>query len=237
MAARKPRRKREPLTMRGIWLLMAVISAGLMAGAWRGVLRVDEVFGFITGAVCVLLVVRQNIWNFPVGIANNVFFILLFVRARLYGDMALQGVYIALALHGWHQWLYGGQARTALRVGRASLREGLALGAGGIAATAGMRVYFIRLGDAAPFLDALTTVLSLVAQYLLNRKRVENWYVWITADVLYIGIYLARALCLTAALYLVFIGMCLMGLEAWKRALPSAEGTEPAARAQQEVKA
>jgi nicotinamide mononucleotide transporter len=177
-----------------------------------------EVFGFITGAICVLLVVNQNIWNFPLGIANNIFFIVLFLTSRLYGDMALQIIYIVLGLLGWWQWIYGGKNNTELSVNHASIRELAILFIVGAAATVGLYEYFLRIKDAAPFLDALTTVVSLIAQFLLNGKRIENWYLWIVADVIYIGLYIQKDLYLTAILYAVFIGMCIAGLVSWRRA-------------------
>jgi nicotinamide mononucleotide transporter len=206
---------------RGIWIATAVISLGLLLGAglhWLP-LGLTEVLGFITGAVCVLLVVEQHIWNFPVGIANNLVFIALFLSARLYGDMALQVVYLVLGGIGWYQWLYGGAGHTALRVRRTPLLEAAVLAGIGIIATVGGTWYLARIGDAAPFLDALTTVLSLIAQYLLNGKRLENWFVWIAADVLYIYLYLTKGLYLTAVLYALFIVMCIAGVRAWRAAL------------------
>lgn len=211
------------------WLILTVVSTGLLAATllhWAP-LSLTEVFGFISGAVCVLLVVQENIWNFPVGIANNLFFIALFLSSRLYGDMALQIVYIALGAAGWYQWLRGGENRTHLHVTRTSLREAASLIGIGAVATAGMYVYFRRINDAAPFLDALTTVLSLVAQYLLNGKRIESWYIWICADVLYIGLYFQRGLYLTAILYALFIGLCIAGLRAWSAAMRHPKGGTP----------
>jgi nicotinamide mononucleotide transporter len=87
-----------------------------------------------------------------------------------------------------------------------------------VIATGGLAFWFERIGDAAPALDALTTVLSLVAQWLLNRKRIENWFVWIAADLLYVWLYVARGLHLTAALYAIFVVMCVAGLRRWRTA-------------------
>ena len=67
-----------------------------------------EVLGFVTGVWCVWLVVRRNVWNWPVGIANNVFFLLLFVEAGLFADSALQVVYLVLGFYGWWAWVRGG---------------------------------------------------------------------------------------------------------------------------------
>ena len=207
------------------WIVLSLASLGLLAASsWKWIpISLTEVLGFITGAVCVLLVIEQNIWNFPIGIANNIFFIILFLSSRLYGDMALQVVYIALGAIGWYQWLYGGEHRTKLHVSHTSVREAAILIVLGALATAGMREYFLRINDSAPFLDALTTVLSLVAQYLLNYKRIENWYVWITADVLYVWLYVQKDLHLTAVLYAIFISMCITGLWSWSKALREQE--------------
>ena len=205
---------------RRVWFFLTILSVFLFSGSllkWIPIAP-TEVLGFVSGAVCVLFVVDQNIWNFPVGIANNIFFIILFLSSRLYGDMALQGVYIILGFMGWWQWIYGGENRTALHVRRASIGELIVLGGIGAVATIGLQNHFVSIHDAAPFLDAVTTVLSLVAQYLLNGKRLENWFVWIIADVLYIGMYIQKELYLTALLYAVFIGMCIAGLASWKKA-------------------
>ncbi len=202
------------------WGTMVLASVGLLlASVFKyAPLDLTEVLGFITGAACVLLVVEQNIWNFPIGIANNIFFIILFFTSRLYGDMVLQTVYIVLAAIGWYQWIYGGKNRTRLKITHTSIREIAILVIIGIVATAAMHKYFQQINDSAPFLDAFTTVLSLIAQYLLNCKRIENWYVWIMADLLYIWLYLQKDLNLTAILYAIFIGMCIAGLLTWFRA-------------------
>jgi nicotinamide mononucleotide transporter len=94
-------------------------------------------------------------------------------------------------------------------------------------ATAGLTAYFVRIGDSAPLLDALTTVMSLVAQYLLNMKRLENWLVWIVADVIYIGLYVSRGLYLTAGLYAIFIAMCVAGFLAWRSELSARRTLTP----------
>ena len=95
-----------------LWIGIA-IGLGLIIASWRrwAPYSLTETLGFVTGAACVYLVVRQSVWNFPLGVANNIFFLFLFVDARLYGDAGLQVVYVALGFQGWYYWLYGGQNR------------------------------------------------------------------------------------------------------------------------------
>ena len=213
-----------------LWIGIA-LGVALVAASALGLLPYDltEALGFVTGAACVYLVVRENVWNFPLGLANNLFFLVLFWRARLYGDGALQVVYVALGLRGWHLWLRGGEGRTALRVGRASRRLLAAVAAGVVAGTLALTLSLRLAGGAAPLLDAFTTVLSLAAQYLLNRKAVENWLLWITADVIYIYLYIDRGLHLTAVLYFIFLCLCVVGLLSWLRTLSGRAGEAGAA--------
>lgn len=187
---------------------------------------VTESLGFVTGGACVYLTVRENVWNFPVGIANSVFFLVLFAGARLFADAALQVVFIALGFQGWYLWLRGGDNHTPLEVERASLKLVAGVAAFVAAATAGLTLFLRTVHDSAPFLDALTTALSLGAQYLLNRKAVENWLLWMTADVIYVYLYASppRLLYLTALLYFVFLCLCVAGLRSWLKTMSGKGG-------------
>jgi nicotinamide mononucleotide transporter len=178
---------------------------------------VTEAWGFVTGGICVWLVVREHLWNWPVGLANNLFFLVLFFHGRLYADMSLQVVYLGLGIYGWLNWIFGGQNHSALKISRTTRIEWLAMAVAIPFATWGMCVFLRTVNDAAPLWDASTTVLSLAAQYLLCRKRLENWWFWIAADVIYIPLYFSRKLPLTAVLYTVFLVMCLFGVREWRR--------------------
>ncbi len=191
---------------------------------------VAELLGFVTGAASVWLTVAARISNFPVGIANSAFFLALFLAARLYADSGLQVVYIGLGFAGWWQWRHGGQQRSVLTVTRSSwqLLGGCVVFA--IAGTWGLTVLLTHAHDVAPFWDALTTAISLAAQFLLNIKKLENWAFWIAADLVYIPLYVVKRLDLTALVYLLFLGMCGLGVSSWRRRLRGADGPGFAAR-------
>ena len=176
-----------------------------------------EIAGFVTGALSVWLAVRQNPWNWPFGVANAGCWFLLFLRERLYGDMALQILFMAICLLGWYRWLFGGEGHSRLGVTRITRTGAVAYTAAGIAATAVFAPYLRSVGDASPLLDALTTVLSVEAQYLMTRKVIEHWWIWMFADVIYIWLYASRHLYLTSLLYVVFFAMCVVGLREWLR--------------------
>jgi nicotinamide mononucleotide transporter len=197
--------------------LWVILSATLIALSHYHVIpsAMVEVIGFLSGALCVYLLVRQNIWNWPVGIINAVMYIVLFYQARLFADMALQVVYVALGFLGWYWWLRGGENKTALKVHTTSKMHALILLSVGAIATFGMHTYLVTINDSAPFWDALTTVMSLIAQYMLTRKLIENWAVWIAADMIYIALYASRGLYLTSVLYAVFLSLCIAGAIEW----------------------
>ena len=175
--------------------------------------------GFITGALCVVLTVRRHIGNFPVGIANNVFFFVLFIDAGLYSDAGLQVVFLGLGVQGWYLWLRGGPDRTRLEIRPLPRRDAITTAVGVAVATTVLTWVLATWTDSTvPFWDAFTTALSLGAQWLLNRKHVANWYVWIVADVIYVALYLYKDLRLTAVLYAGFLGLCLLGLRQWRKA-------------------
>ncbi|MEV8569048.1 nicotinamide riboside transporter PnuC [Streptomyces sp. NPDC051322] len=176
-----------------------------------------EVLGFGSGALCVRLVARQHIANWPIGIANNAFFILLFLQAGLYADAGLQFVFIALAAYGWWTWTHGGGPGPELPVRRTDRTEWGRLLAAGAVGTLGLWALLAGATDSTvPFWDALTTALSLMATYGQCKKLVESWWLWIAADVVYIPLYAYKDLYLTSLLYVGFLALCVVGLRNWR---------------------
>lgn len=191
-----------------------------------------EVLGFGSGALCVWLVARQHIANWPIGIANKLFFILLFATSGLYADAWLQVLYVALALYGWWSWVADGPRSAAagrLPVTRTGARTWWVLGAATVAGTALLTLLLKAATDSTvPFWDALTTALSLAATYGQCRKKLESWYLWLAADVVYVPLYAYKGLYLTALLYVGFMALCLAGLLGWCRELRRTASTVPA---------
>ena len=179
-----------------------------------------EIFGFLTGAGCVALLVRQNIWNWPLGITNNLLFIVLFYRTGLYADVGLQGFYIGISIYGWWSWLHGGRDHGALKVSRVRPAFALLL-ALGVAALTALLTWLLRrhTNSTVPVLDSLITALSLTAQFMMTRKWLENWLVWLAANCLSVGLLIYKGLYVTSALYVVYQVLCVLGWIEWRRAL------------------
>ena len=189
-----------------------------------------ELVAALFGAVSVYLSVRQNIWSWPTAIVNVGLYALVFYEAKLYADMGLQVIYLLLSIYGWYEWLYGGENRTELRVTRTSPKLGALLVVIALSGSAVLGVMLRRSTDAAlPFMDSFLSSTSLVAQWMMTRKKLENWLVWITVDVLYVGMFVYKHLYITAGLYTVFLGLAVRGYIDWRRSMTSTAVEQPLA--------
>ena len=172
----------------------------------------------IAGAVSVYLSARENIWSWPTAIVNVALYTIVFRREGLYSDMGLQVVYLVLSIYGWYEWLHGGTNRGALTVSRATPRQWMiAIPIALIFWLALARTTASLPGVALPYLDSGLTTMSLVAQWMMTRKILENWALWIVADIVYVPMYVYKRLPVTAALYLIFLALAVIGLRAWWR--------------------
>jgi nicotinamide mononucleotide transporter len=177
---------------------------------------------FVSGIAAVWLTVRQHLLNWPIGIANSLAVLVVAVQHKLYADGALQVVYVVLGLYGWWHWYYGNPARhDALPVVRTPAREVLPL------AVATALTYLMIAGalrtftdSDVPWLDAFPTTASLLAQYLLTRKYLANWAVWIFAvNVPFAALYVYKGLYLLALLQPIYVALSVAGWRTWRLAL------------------
>jgi nicotinamide mononucleotide transporter len=178
-----------------------------------------ELIAVAFGLVSVFLSAREKIWSWPTGIVNVGLFAILFWEQKLYADAGLQVIYLVLSIYGWYQWLYGGENRTELHVSRLTPRLGAILLGIGATGSLALGTLLHRTTDAAlPYLDSTLSVFSLVAQYLMTRKVMENWIIWIVLDVVYVAVFVwLKPLYPTAVQYAVFLVLAAMGFVEWRR--------------------
>jgi len=183
-----------------------------------------ELLAAVSGLLCVWLTVRQNIWCWPIGLIQIIVYLYIFWTVKLYSDVLLQVVFLVLQFHGWHNWLHGGKDRKELDISLLSSRGRALWATAALVGTALLGAAMHRWTDATlPYWDAGATALSLIAQWLMNRKKLESWWLWITVDILSVGIYLAKNLYWTAGLYTVFLVMATLGLLEWRKTLSEPE--------------
>lgn len=202
-------------------LFLTLDIPGVFARYWQATTAL-ELVAVATGFACVWLAARESIWNFPVAIVSCLLYVFVYYNTRLYADCGLQGLFILLSFYGWYEWLYGGNNATELGVTRTPGREWLLGAAFAALFTLGFGYYLHQHTDAAfPYLDSFTTAGSIVAQYLLTRKRLENWLLWLLVDVIYVPVLWYKALYTTSLLYFLYLALAAYGYWQWRRELPA----------------
>jgi nicotinamide mononucleotide transporter len=179
-----------------------------------------EAAAVLLAALYLVLVIRQNIWCWPVAILSTVLYVFVMYGAGLYMESALQIFYIGVAVYGWRHWLNGRRAEAELPVTTWPLRRHIALAAGIVAASlASGAVLSAFTAAAMPYLDSFTTWGAVVSTWMVARKLLENWLYWFVIDGVSVYLYLSRDLYLTAALFVVYLVMIVAGFRAWRRSM------------------
>ena len=178
-----------------------------------------EIVAFVLAVAMVVCNIRVNPIGWPLAIVSSLLYFALFWNSKLYGDASLQVFFAVVAGWGWWQWLRGTQADgSALKV-RALGMQGRWLTLGVLAvAWPGIGLFLKTYTDTdVPWWDAFPTAASLVGQWLLGRKYVENWPTWIVVNGVSVALFAYKGLWLTVVLYLIFIAMSFIGWRAWQR--------------------
>lgn len=184
----------------------------------------------LAGFLCVYLLIKRSIWNFAFGFVQVSIYAWIFFEVKLYSDMALHLFYVLFQIYGYSVWRQAQDQQGHVRVLRGTVREYLAwLAIAGFSALCLGYIMASYTDASLPYADAFTTCASLVAQWLLSRKKCFNWLFWILVDVVAIGIYWHKQLYPTALLYACFLLMALIGQWQWFQALRKGDTSERAA--------
>ena len=190
-----------------------------------------EIIGTLFGVVCVWLVVKEKILSWPIGIVNIIFFFILFYQIRLYSDMMLQVVFLFLSIYGWYKWKKpskglenkNNELKITLLTGKQRLL---------ILILISLLTYFLYLfvkdihiilptffpePARAPLRDAFTTVASITAQYIMCKKKLESWVLWIAVDVIAFVYYFQAGVALVGIEYILFTVLATTGLIKWRK--------------------
>ena len=186
--------------------------------------RPIEIAAVILGLCNITLLIRRSIWNYPFGILMVILYMRIFFDAKLYADTVLQVFFLVVQIYGWMHWLNRRDDTGLVIVRRITRNQAIIYGAIGAAGVAAVGTFWARFTDAAlPYWDTSILVFSIIAQFLLARRRLENWLVWIGVDVIAIGVYWAKGLYPTSVLYAVFLVLATVGYFTWRKAYQSGE--------------
>ncbi len=177
-----------------------------------------EIAGTVTAVVGIWLTTRRSMLCWPIVLASDIIYLIVFYRAQLLSDALLQGFFLVFTFYGWWHWWRGVREEGEVRVVPLAMRNmalGLVAGAVGSFVLGELAK---RAHAALPYLDSTLASYSLVAGWWGARKHTANWWLWIVVDVVYIGEYLYKDLKTTAALYAGLVVLAVMGLRDWRRA-------------------
>ena len=190
-----------------------------------------EILGVVTGILYVILEVKQSRMLWPLGIITSAAYIYIFLTGKFYADMGLQVYYVLISIYGWYYWSRGGARsnKGELPVMRISRKLFLKLSLTFALAWTGIYFVLDRFTDSTvPVGDSFTTALAIVATWMLTKKIIEQWFLWIIANVVSIGLYIYKGLYPTVILYAVYAVMSVYGYLEWKRSMEKQAGYEKA---------
>jgi nicotinamide mononucleotide transporter len=179
-----------------------------------------ELIAAAIGFVSIFLQIKQHVWYWPVSIVMVVMYIFIYIDARLYADMSLQFYYLGVSFYGWYLWAFGIQVHDhKKKIGVSRTGVTLLIGLSIISIILFFLIAWILdefTNSDLPYWDAFTTSLSFVATWMLARKKIENWIVWIIVDAVSAGIYLYKELYPTMVLFAFLTVLAGVGYRKWR---------------------
>ena len=182
-----------------------------------------EVFGAILGILYTVFSVKQNILTWPTGLLTSLLYIVVFYNSKFYAGMGLQAYYVVVSIYGWFYWLRGASTNTQtqnIQVRKTGARLWVKLAVSSIIIYILILFILLNFTDSdIPYLDSLTTALSIVATWMLARKYIEHWLIWIFVDLLSSGLYVYKNLWPTVILFIIYTIMACLGYTEWLKDL------------------
>ena len=180
-----------------------------------------QIFGVVLAITIITLDTRENVLARPLSLIGTTMSFFVYYPAGLYAKCILNCIYIVLNIYGWYQWLYGGKNKTPLQVSETVPGLLVTLVAGGLLVTWGLGKLLTLYSNAAlPYWDSLHTVMCLVAQWMLVRKKLETWILWTIADILYTVVCYYKGLYLFSGLHAFYIILAINGYRTWHQSYP-----------------
>lgn len=189
---------------------------GLLTAAWSA-FSVTEAAGVALAVAYLVLAIRQNILCWAAALVSSALYTVVFFTARLYMESVLQIFYAGMAVYGWYQWRFAGDAGAGVQIHTWMPHRHVQV-VGAVAAVTLLLGWGMSHTDAAfPYADAFTTVAAVVTTFMVARKVLENWIYWFVIDSISIYLYVARELYLTALLFLFYLVLIIIGFRSWRR--------------------
>jgi nicotinamide mononucleotide transporter len=185
-----------------------------------------ELIGALLGLFYIYFSIRQHILTWPTGLLTSLLYIAVFFNSGFYADMGLQVYYAGISIYGWFYWLKGGKNRVVAdsheQVPVIKMSRKIMIGS--IIVTIAIYIIILLIllhvtDSTVPYMDSLITALSITATWMLAKKIIEHWLIWIFVDLLSAGLYIYKELWPTVILFLIYTFMALIGYLEWKKHL------------------
>lgn len=179
-----------------------------------------EVCGSLTGFIYLFFSIRQHYLTWPIGLLNALFYVVVFFNSKIYADMVLQFYYVTISIYGWWCWLHGSASGHSLEVSETSRKLWLKLLVMSVLLFCTIAAILLSYTDSpVPYWDSLTTSLSIVATWMLAKKKIEHWLVWVVVDFISIGLFIVKELYPTTLLFMVYTVLAVYGYFEWRKSL------------------
>lgn len=181
-----------------------------------------ELLGSTFGLLYILFSIKQNIWCWPVGFITSALYVYVFFASKFYADMGLQVYYLFVSVYGWYNWKFGAKSNKQddLKISASNSKQLMYLFAAMLISFVFIAFVLVNYTDSeVPYWDAFTTAASFVATWMLARKIIENWIIWIVVDSVSLGLYIYKGLYPTVILFAVYTILAILGYIEWKKQL------------------
>lgn len=179
-----------------------------------------EVFGVVTGLLFLYFEIKENYLMWPLGLISAALYSVVFYQSKFYADMSLQVYYVVISFYGWYIWTKAGKTekKEDVPIIKLKLKPALMYLSISVILFVLYSNILIKYTDSTiPFWDSFTTALSIVATYMLTKKIMEQWLVWIVVDLVSMGLYISKGLYPTAVLFAIFAALAFVGYWQWKK--------------------
>jgi nicotinamide mononucleotide transporter len=219
VARRNTRLVRNRDVLDSLWIAAALTAASYLLGlalGWTTGVNWLEAFAVFTSYSCTYLCVRQRRFNYPIGALSTIAYCVLFLQEGLYASMVLNAYLTPILVYGWFRWRADAITRPVTRVEPRWVPVYLLVTAAAFAGAASLNTL---LGGTFALADSVILVGTILAQFLMDNKKIESWFVWMIVNVVATWAYFSAGLAIAAVQYVLFLGNAVWAFVEWRRTM------------------
>ncbi|WP_339890187.1 nicotinamide riboside transporter PnuC [uncultured Flavobacterium sp.] len=181
-----------------------------------------EVIAILFGLASVLLAKKNNILVFPTGIISTIIFVYLLNKWGLVGDMLINGYYTTMSIYGWYIWTRKTDDKPEFPISKVTTKEiyyAIIIFLITMAFVVIVYKYFNKFTDWTAYVDTFTTGIFFVGMWLMAKRKIENWLLWIVGDLVSVPLYFYKGYTFTSIQYVIFTVIAIYAYLEWKKDL------------------